>query len=259
MNVVDAGDTERKITRAEFDAVIFDLDGVVTHTAAVHAQAWKRVFDEFLERRADREGGPFRPFLIEMDYPEYVDGKPRYDGVRSFLASRGISLPEGDSSDGPDAETVCGLGNRKNVLYNELLDQGGVEIFEDTVERIRAWRKLGLKTAIVSSSKNCAPVLKAAGLTDLFDVRVDGVVSAQLELTGKPAPDIFLKAAELLDVDPKRSVVFEDAVSGVQAGRAGGFGWVVGVDRVGMPETLMENGADTVVSDLRHIETGERE
>lgn len=237
--------------------MIFDLDGVVTHTAAVHANAWKRVFDKFLEQQANREGVPFRPFRIETDYPEYVDGKPRYDGVRSFLGSRGISLPEGDPSDGPDAETVCGLGNRKNVLYNELLDEGGVVVFEDTVEQIRAWRSLGLKTAIVSSSKNCAPVLKAAGLTDLFDVRVDGVVSARLGLTGKPAPDIFLKAAELLDVDPKRSVVFEDAVSGVQAGRAGGFGWVVGVDRVGTPDVLLESGADTVVSDLRRIPTGD--
>ncbi len=253
---MEPGQTERAITKAEFDAVIFDLDGVVTHTAAVHARAWKRVFDEFLERHADREGIPFRAFLIETDYAEYVDGKPRYDGVRSFLGSRGISLPEGNPSDGPDVETVCGLGNRKNVLYNEMLDQGGVEVFEDAVEQIRVWRKLGLKTAIVSSSRNCAPVLEAAGLTDLFDVRVDGVVSARLGLTGKPNPDIFLKAAELLDVDPERSVVFEDAVSGVQAGRAGGFGWVVGVDRVGTPDALLESGADTVVRDLRQMRTG---
>lgn len=252
-----AGQGERSVSSSEFDAVIFDLDGVVTHTASVHARAWKRVFDEFLARQAEREGVEYRPFVIERDYPEYVDGKPRYDGVRSFLSARGISLPEGSPSDEPDAESVCGLGNRKNVLYNRMLDEGGVEVFEDTVEQIRVWRGMGLKTAIVSSSKNCAPVLRAAGLTDLFDVRVDGVVSARLGLTGKPAPDIFLKAAELLEVDPRRTVVFEDAVSGVQAGRAGGFGWVVGVDRIGDPDVLLENGADTVVSDLRTVRIGE--
>ncbi len=257
MDFVEAGKTERRITSAEFDAVIFDLDGVVTHTAAVHAHAWKRVFDEYLERRAAREGTRFRHFGIETDYPEYVDGKPRYDGVRSFLSARGITLPEGHPSDEPDAETICGLGNRKNVLYNQMLAEGGVHVFEDTVTQIRVWRKLGLKTAIVSSSKNCAPVLEAAGLTDLFDVRVDGIISARLGLTGKPSPDIFLKAADLLGVDPKRSVVFEDAVSGVQAGRAGGFGWVVGVDRVGAPELLLASGADVVVSDLRQIRTGD--
>ncbi|MGD8866894.1 MAG: beta-phosphoglucomutase family hydrolase [Gemmatimonadales bacterium] len=253
-----ADQSERAISPTAFDAVIFDLDGVVTHTASVHARAWKRVFDEFLQRRAEREGTPFRPFQIERDYPEYVDGKPRYDGVRSFLRARGVHLPEGEPSDGPEAQTVCGLGNRKNELYNLMLDEGGVDVFEDTVEQIRVWRGMGLKTAIVSSSKNCASVLQAADLADLFDVRVDGVVSARLGLTGKPAPDIFLKAAELLNVDPERSVVFEDAVSGVQAGRAGGFGWVVGVDRVGNPEVLLENGADTVVDDLRKIRTGER-
>jgi len=172
--------SERAISTDDFDAVIFDLDGVVTHTASVHARAWKRAFDDFLERRAEREGISFQPFVIDRDYPKYVDGKPRYDGVRSFLEARGISLPEGDPSDGPEAETVCGLGNRKNTIYNQMLDEGGVDVFEDTVEQIRRWRKLELKTAIVSSSKNCQPVLEAAGLTDLFDVRVDGVVSAQL-------------------------------------------------------------------------------
>ena len=246
------------INRADFDALIFDLDGVVTRTATVHARAWKQVFDEFLARRRRGDDDSFRPFDIETDYPEHVDGKPRYDGVRDFLASRGIEIPEGDPSDGPDVETVCGLGNRKNVLYNELLSQGGVEIFEDTVSQIRAWKEMGFRTAIVSSSKNCATVLDAAGLTDLFEVRVDGVVSARLGLKGKPDPDIFLKAAELLGVGPARAVVFEDAVSGVQAGRAGGFGWVVGVDRVGAPEALLENGADSVVRDLRDLATEER-
>jgi alpha,alpha-trehalase len=245
----------KSISTADFDAVIFDLDGVVTRTASVHARAWKRAFDEYLERRAAREDVPFEPFVIETDYPRYVDGKPRYDGVRSFLASRGITLAYGDASDGPDEETVCGLGNRKNILYNELLDSGGVEVFEDTVQQIRKWREMGLKTAIVSSSKNCAAVLRAASLTDLFDVRVDGVVADRLQLIGKPAPDIFLKAAELLGVEPTRAALFEDAVAGVQAGRAGGFGWVVGVDRVGAEETLLANGADIVVSDLRQLPT----
>jgi trehalose 6-phosphate phosphatase len=246
---------EKSINTADFEAVIFDLDGVVTRTASVHARAWKRVFDEYLERRAGSEGVPFEPFAIETDYPRYVDGKPRYDGVRSFLASRGITLPEGDLSDGPDQETVCGLGNRKNLLYNELLDSGGVEVFEDTVQQIRKWREMGLSTAIVSSSRNCAAVLRGAGLSELFDIRVDGVVADELGLTGKPAPDLFLKAAELLGVEPARAVVFEDAVAGVQAGRAGGFGWVVGVDRVGAEDSLLANGADIVVSDLRQLPT----
>jgi trehalose 6-phosphate phosphatase len=247
---------DRTISRADFDAVIFDLDGVVTRTARLHAQAWKQVFDDFLSRWKWGNGGSQEPFDIERDYTQHVDGKPRYDGVRDFLASRGIVLPEGDPTDGPDVETVCGLGNRKNELYNELLGQGGVEVFEDTVAQIRAWRQMGLKTAIVSSSKNCATVLRVAGLTELFDVRVDGVESARLGLEGKPAPDIFLTAAELLGVKPARAVVFEDAVSGVQAGRAGRFGWVIGVDRVGARDDLLANGADTVVSDLREVPTG---
>ncbi len=249
---------DRAVGRADFDAVIFDLDGVVTHTASLHAQSWKRMFDEFLARWTWGNGELHGPFDIEEDYTRHVDGKPRYDGVRDFLASRGIELPEGDPSDGPDVESVCGLGNRKNELYNELLSQGGVEVFEDTLAQIRTWREMGLKTAIVSSSKNCATVLQAAGLTELFDVRVDGLELARLGLDGKPAPDMFLKAAELLGVEPARAVVFEDAVSGVQAGRAGGFGWVIGVDRVGAREALLANGADTVVSDLRDVPTGSR-
>ncbi|KPK55394.1 MAG: hypothetical protein AMS21_13665, partial [Gemmatimonas sp. SG8_38_2] len=190
------------------------------------------------------------------DYARYVDGKPRYDGVRSFLTSRSIQLPEGDPGDRPQVETVCGLGNRKNELYNVMLDQGGVEVFDDAVAQLRRWRDLGLKTAIVSSSKNCGPVLQASGLRELFEVRVDGVETARLGLEGKPAPDMFLEAADRLGVDPERAVVFEDAVSGVQAGRAGGFGWVIGVDRVGAREAaLLEHGADTVVADLREVRT----
>ena len=247
--------TDTAINTTNFDAVIFDLDGVITRTAAVHARAWKQVFDEYLQQRATLTGDPFQPFDIDEDYARYVDGKPRYDGVRSFLASRSIELPDGDPGDGPRVETVCGLGNRKNELYNSMLDQGGVEVFDDAVVQLHRWRDLGLKTAIVSSSKNCAPVLEAVGLSDFFEVRVDGVETARLGLQGKPAPDMFLEAAERLGVDPERAVVFEDAVSGVQAGRAGGFGWVIGVDRVGAREALLENGADTVVTDLREVRT----
>lgn len=244
----------RTINSRDFEAVILDLDGVVTRTATIHALAWKKIFDEYNELRASRGEERFAPFEIAVDYPRYVDGKPRYDGVRSFLASRGIELPEGSPEDGPGEVTVCGLGNRKNQLYNEMLEAGGVEVFEDTVAQVRAWRDMGLKTAIVSSSKNCAQVLRVAGLTDLFDVRVDGVVSARLGLSGKPEPDIFLEAAKRLGVSPERSAVLEDAVAGVQAGAAGGFGWVIGVDRGDAREALLANGAETVVSDLRELE-----
>ena len=247
--------TERAISTRDFDAVIFDLDGVITHTAAVHASAWKRVFDKYLGPRAVRNGEPFQQFDLDDDYTRYVDGKPRYDGVRSFLASRGIELSEGHPKDGPEVETVCGLGNRKNRLYNEMLSEAGVEVFEDAVQQLHRWRAMGLKTAIVSSSKNCQLVLQAAGLSEFFEVRVDGMEASRLELRGKPAPDMFLKAAELLGVEARRAVVFEDAVSGVQAAAAGGFGWVVGVDRIGARQALLENGADTVVADLREIKT----
>ena len=246
--------------RSDFDAVILDLDGVITRTAAVHARAWKEMFDRYLRRREARGEGEFVEFDPEADYLQYVDGKPRYDGVRSFLRSRGITLPEGDPADAPEAETVCGLGNFKNQLYNKLLTEGGVEVFDDAVQRIRGWRAQGIDAAVVSSSKNCAAVLEAAALTDLFEVRVDGVDAERLDLEGKPAPDLFLEAARRLDVAPARAIVVEDALAGVEAGRAGGFGLVVGLDRSGIRgSALRERGADVVVGDLLQFQIPSRE
>lgn len=241
------------LERKKFDAVLFDLDGVVTQTAAVHTVAWKELFDHYLKKRAEREDVEFEAFDATQDYRRYVDGKPRYEGVRSFLAARGIEIPYGAPEDSPDEETVCGLGNRKNDLFNQVLEREGVRVFDSTVALIRTLRDGGIKTAIVSSSKNCVPVLEKAGLTQLFDIRVDGVVSAQSKLKGKPAPDIFLEAAKDLDVRPQRAAVVEDAISGVQAGRSGKFGLVIGVARHGNHSELRENGADIVVSDLAEI------
>lgn len=241
----------------DFDAAVFDLDGVVTRTARVHAASWKWLFDEYLGRRADETGEPLQPFDIDKDYRRYVDGKPRYDGVASFLESRGIALPRGDPSDPPDQETVCGLGNRKNRYFRDSLKQDGVEVFESTVALIRRLRDRGVKTALVSSSRNARAVLEAGGLADLFDVCIDGNDAARLGLKGKPRPDLFLVAAERLDAEPDRAMVIEDAISGVQAGRAGGFALVVGVDRSSQAAELRRSGADLVVSDLAglHIRT----
>jgi alpha,alpha-trehalase len=241
------------LSPTQFDAVIFDLDGVVTKTARVHAAAWKRLFDEFLRQRAAREGSRFREFDAGDDYLRYVDGKPRYDGVHSFLESRGIYLPWGTPDDAGEAETVCGLGNRKNALLRAELEANGVEPYETTLDFIRRLRSRGFKTAIISSSRNCAAVLKAAGAADLFDAAVDGVESARIGIQGKPAPDIFVEAARRLGVEPARTVVVEDAICGVQAARAGGFGCVVGVNRLGDPARLAENGASVVVADLAEI------
>ena len=237
----------------EIDGLLFDLDGVVTKTAAVHAASWKRLFDEYLAERGERNGDPFRPFDIDSDYRNYVDGEPRYAGVQHFLESRGIALPYGAPDDDPEQETVCGLGNRKNRYFQEHLRKHGVEVYESSIELIRRARSLGLKTAVVSSSKNCAHVVEAAGITGLFDVRVDGVEIARAGMKGKPAPDVFLRAARLMNTEPTRAAVFEDAISGVKAGRNGGFSVVVGVDRTGHPEVLRENGADIVVSDLADL------
>lgn len=247
------------VTRDRFDAVLFDLDGVLTATASLHSTCWKKMFDEYLAKRAAEASEPFRPFQISTDYKHYVDGKLRYEGVRSFLRSRGIDLPDGDPDDPPDRETVCGLGNRKNELIGELLDTDGVDVFEESIAWLRQLRRRGFSTAVVSASKNCERVLGAAGIEDLFDTRVDGVVAARLGLPGKPAPDTFLEGARRLGVQPERAVVVEDAVSGVQAGRAGGFGLVIGVDRTGDPEALRAGGADLVVEDLGELLDEERE
>jgi beta-phosphoglucomutase family hydrolase len=240
----------RPLSSDRFDAVLFDLDGVLTATAKVHAASWKRMFDDFLRRRAEQTGEEFRPFEIDTDYKAYVDGKPRYDGVRSFLAARRIELPEGDLEDPPGFESVTSLGNLKDKLVNEWLDSEGVETYPDAVALVHRLRELGIKTAVVSSSRNCRTVLRAARIEELFEIRIDGEVAARLKLKGKPAPDTFLEAAMELGVEPRRAVVVEDAISGVQAGRAGGFGLVIGVDRTGHGRELEQHGADEVTSDL---------
>jgi beta-phosphoglucomutase family hydrolase len=234
-------------------ACLFDLDGVLTQTARVHAAAWKEMFDAFLRARAARTGEKFVSFDPVHDYDEYVDGKPRYDGVRSFLASRGIDLPFGQPSDPPTAETICGLGNRKNELVLALMREQGVEAYEGSVRYVRAARDAGLHRAVVSSSANAKDVLAAAGIDELFEAVVDGVLAARKHLNGKPAPDTFLAAARALEVAPAQAAVFEDALAGVAAGRAGRFGCVVGVDRVGQADALREHGADLVVSDLAQL------
>jgi beta-phosphoglucomutase family hydrolase len=237
-------------------ACLFDMDGVLTQTAKVHAAAWKRMFDEFLRRRAERTGERFVPFDDVKDYDEYVDGKPRYDGVRSFLEARGIELPEGNPDDPPDAETVHGLGNRKNELVLKLIHDNGVEAYEGSVRYVKAVREAGLARAVVSSSANTREVLVAARMLDLFDVIIDGVVAEREHLAGKPHPDTYLAAARKLGVEPGRAAVFEDALAGVAAGRAGRFGFVVGVDRVGQADALREHGADVVVTDLAELLAG---
>ena len=236
-----------------FRAGIFDLDGVVTHTARVHAHAWKEMFDEYLKKHAARTGGEFVPFDLKDDYRIYLDGKPRYRGVESFMKSRGIELPFGSPQDEPRAETYCGLGNRKNELYNELLEIDGVDVFDSTVEFIEELRRRKVRVGLMSSSKNTATILSITGLAHLFESCVDGVVAEQLGLRGKPHPDSYLKAAEEIGVSPEDSFVVEDAVSGVEAGRRGKFGLVIGVDRTGHPEELIDAGADFVVSDLGEI------
>ncbi|HEY0811865.1 MAG TPA: beta-phosphoglucomutase family hydrolase [Pseudonocardia sp.] len=234
-------------------ACLFDLDGVLTDTASVHAAAWKQMFDDYLRARSQRDGTPFRPFDITADYGPYVDGRPRLDGTKGFLQSRGIDLPTGSPDDPPDAETLWGLSTRKNDLVQEKIRTVGVDVYPGSVAYLRAVKAAGLMTACVSSSANAEQVLKVAGLTELIDHRVDGVVAKERNLPGKPAPDTFLAAAADLGVPKEQAVVFEDALAGVESGRAGGFGYVVGVDRVGHADALKEHGADVVVQDLEEL------
>ncbi len=236
----------------EVTACLFDLDGVLTRTATIHAKAWKETFDAFLEARARAAGEPFQPFT-SSDYDRYVDGRPRLDGTRAFLRSRGIELAEGEASDPPDAPTVSGLSNAKNERVLELLAEGQVETFDGSIEYVRRARDAGLRTAVVSSSANTAQVLQAAGIADLFEARIDGLVALERGLKGKPAPDTFLAGAQALGATPAQAAVFEDALAGVEAGRAGKFGVVVGVDRVGQADALKAHGADIVVQDLSEL------
>lgn len=237
----------------DVQACLFDLDGVLTDTASVHTKAWKAMFDAYLKQRADRTGEKFVPFDPASDYRQYVDGKKREDGVRSFLKSRGIELPEGGDDDSPDAETVHGLGNRKNDAFQQTLHDDGVEVFDGSRRYLQAVTDAGLKVAVVSSSANTRDVLEITGLERFVQQRVDGVTLREENIAGKPAPDSFLRAAQLLQVEPRAAAVFEDALSGVAAGRAGNFGFVVGVDRVGQADALRSHGADVVVTDLAEL------
>ncbi len=241
-----------------FQAAILDTDGVIARTAKTHGHAWKTMFDEYLQRRSQQGREPYQSFDLTNDYRQHVDGKPRYDGLRAFLDSRGIELPFGDPSDDPDKETICGLGNRKNELFLELLEQGGIEVYEDTVEQIGNWKRDGVKVAVISSSRNCEAILNSAKLLHLFDAKVDGNDAQRLGIRGKPAPDIFLTAAKQLGVEPANALIVEDAISGVRAGRDGNFGLVVGVDRGQAAEDLRKAGADCVVRDLRELHTAGR-
>lgn len=243
----------KRVNRDQYDAVLFDLDGVITNTATLHATCWKQMFDEYLRERAEQKGEAFRPFDIATDYRLYVDGEPRFDGVRDFLRSRRIQLPEGTPDDPADVETVHGLGNRKNELVNRAIAELGVEPYAGTVQFIHQLRRDGFKIAVVTSSQNCDAVLRAAKLDDLFEVRVDGNLIQAQRLAGKPAPDTFLIAAKQLGVEPIRTVVIEDAISGVEAGSNGKFGLVIGVARKGNAEELKRHGAHLVVDDLGEL------
>ena len=242
-----------EITRANFDAVLFDLDGVLTSTAKLHAAAWKQTFDRFLKAYAEARKETFIPFDISEDYRIYVDGKSRFDGVQSFLASRGIDLSYGAPTDPPAAETVCGVGNQKNELVNQIIAREGVEAYPGSVKAVNLLKDRGIKTGVVSSSNNCAAVLREAKIESLFDIRVDGETASHLSLSGKPEPDMFLEAARQLGVEPRRSIVVEDAIAGVQAGKKGGFGLVIGIARAGNFDELRKQGADLVVEDLEQL------
>ncbi|WP_143960500.1 HAD family hydrolase [Litoribacter populi] len=234
-------------------AAIFDLDGVLTRTAAQHAKAWKQLFDAYNERRKSEGEQPFEDFSIEQDYPKYIDGIPRYDGIRNFLRSRNIELSEGNDSDKPSELTISGLGNKKNEFFLKVIEEEGVEVFEKNIEQIKKWKSEGIKTAVISSSKNCKQILEVTGIEDLFEVRVDGVVSQERNIKGKPEPDIFLEAARELEVSPKDSMIVEDAIAGVQAGKVGGFGLVVGIVNGASKIELLDNGADVAVENLTQV------
>lgn len=252
MEAVNAGSV-LIISRREFDAAIFDLDGVLTDTARLHAAAWKAIFDDFLQRRASRGGDPFRPFDIEADYLAYVDGRPREDGIRTFLASRNLHVPDGAEGDREDADTVRALGRRKTGLFLRQL-QRGIAPAPGAEDVLRALRRAGIKVAVATSSRNGATILRAAALDHLIDLRVDGVVASQLGLPGKPDPALFLEAARRLAVAPSRAILFEDALAGVAAGRQGNFRRVVGIDRHGQAEALRQQGADLVIESLEQVE-----
>jgi beta-phosphoglucomutase family hydrolase len=236
-----------------FDAVIFDMDGVITKTAVVHSNAWKNMFDEYLHFREKTYNEPFKEFTHTDDYLPYVDGRPRYQGVERFLKSRGINIPFGDPNDEPKKETACGLGNRKNEFFNKVLEEDGVGLYDSTIKMIKELLARGIKVGVATSSKNCDVILGKAGIKDLFETQVDGVVSAAIGLKGKPEPDIFTTAADNLGVKYSRAIVVEDAVSGVQAGAKGNFGLVLGVAREDNAHELKSNGADVVVEDLSEI------
>jgi beta-phosphoglucomutase family hydrolase len=246
-------DSVHALTRKNYDAVLFDLDGVLTDTARLHAASWKRMFDDFLQAHAKEQNTAFRPFDIKKDYSQYVDGKLRYEGVRSFLESRGIYLPFGNPEDPPGYESITGLGNLKDKMVKALFGTGAIDVYEGSIHFLRHIRTQGFRTAVVSASKNCREVLREVGIEDLFDIRVDGEVAARLNLPGKPAPDTFLEAARELGSTPERAIVIEDALSGIQAGRSGGFGLVVGIEHHGNRRSLEAQGADIVVSDLREL------
>jgi beta-phosphoglucomutase family hydrolase len=246
------------ITRDRYDAVLFDLDGVIVNTVALHAASWKQIFDEYLQRRAAQKREEFRPFDGATDYRQYVDGKPRFDGVRDFLSSRNIQLPEGEADDSPDLETIAGLGNRKNDLVNRIIEDEGVEPYEGTVRLINQLRRDGFKLAVVTSSENCSTLLESTKLEQFFDAQVDGTVVHARNLAGKPAPDTFLLAAQLLGAPPARAVVIEDAIAGVEAGSNGNFGLVIGVARTASSEELRRHGAHVVVNDLAEMIDNER-
>ena len=243
----------KRIHLADFDAILCDLDGVITQTAILHAGAWKRLFDDYLKRSAVRTGVTSKPFDLEEDYRLYVDGKARYDGVRDFLRSRNLDLPWGSPDDSSDRETIYGLGNRKDEYFEAALREKGVTVYPGTVRYLRLARDAGLKNAVVSSSHHCREIIDKAGLTTLFDTRIDGYEIDRLHLAGKPAPDSFLEAARRLAVLPEKGIVIEDALAGVQAGHVGGFGLVIGVNRQDQAQALRQHGADIVIADLDEL------